>query len=127
MHAHGREQVRGCYNAQWQGEKKSKSLGLVGWFPLSLSLSLSLSLFLSVSFVSKVPKVNVRIRIRVRILIPPSLQNVNKNTCRSCSARQILALTWIEVSKALEALDAARMGHRTAVLSLRDSKRQVQQ
>eukprot|EP00903_Cladosiphon_okamuranus_P013256 g12360.t2 len=38
---------------------------------------------------------------------------------------EILALTWIQVSKALEALDAARVGHRTALLSLRDSKRQV--
>eukprot|EP00752_Nemacystus_decipiens_P008373 g7484.t2 len=38
---------------------------------------------------------------------------------------EILALTWIEVSKALEALDAARLGHRTAVLALADSKRQV--
>ena len=42
-----------------------------------------------------------------------------------CHAPQLLALTWVEVSKALEALDAARMGHRAAVLSLRDSKRQV--
>ncbi|CAB1111278.1 unnamed protein product [Ectocarpus sp. CCAP 1310/34] len=38
---------------------------------------------------------------------------------------ELLALTWVEVSKALEALEAAQAGHRIALGRLRDSKRQV--
>ncbi|CAM9586946.1 unnamed protein product [Scytosiphon promiscuus] len=38
---------------------------------------------------------------------------------------EILALTWVEVSKALEALEVARLGRSTALRSLRDSKRKV--
>ncbi|CAM9504017.1 unnamed protein product, partial [Ectocarpus sp. 12 AP-2014] len=38
---------------------------------------------------------------------------------------ELLALTWVEVSKALEALEAAQAAHRTALGRLRDSTRQV--
>ncbi|CBN75506.1 expressed unknown protein [Ectocarpus siliculosus] len=38
---------------------------------------------------------------------------------------ELLALTWVEVSKTLEALEAAQAGHRTALGRLRDAKLQV--
>ena len=38
---------------------------------------------------------------------------------------QILALTWVDVSKALEALDGARVGERSAKHALVDARRQA--
>jgi len=57
--------------------------------------------------------------------MPPGFFALHHTSLTTPNIQQLLALTWVEVSKALEALDAARMGHRAAVLRLRDSKRQV--